>query len=477
MRNKKKLIIYSIISIAIILSILVILYFTTEIFKSNQQLFYKYLGQVEIIDKDFVNKYNEVNDEFSKKSNSSNMKVKVLNLKNNQETQVSDIQEVFAVDSKGLKNVLLNQYYRDFVFSNDNQTFLTVKTLKDNNTYGIIADNILVKYLSVDNSNLNDLFAKLKLTNTNIVPDSIKIDYKDFFDINYDTLEQIKETYFNLIYENIKKENYYKVKKEDKTEILGVTLSEQEVFDIKRLILNTAKNDETLLNVIVNKLHLINYNNINLETMQLKIQEHIDEINNNTYSSEKDYLNIFLTIKEEKVLSIEFEIKYKEENNADETIASNNEYKKNLKLNLEDRNKISFNAGKNNQEIFNILINYIYDDEKINLYTEIDFYENEQKNTFKIQYQISDYQTENIKQVTVLDIILFNNKYQIDIKNNIELKENIQISKLTTENSVKINEMTSEQLEQIKNALLNRINELYNLDLRRLYKNSVSREK
>ena len=135
MKNIKNLIIYAIVCIAIMATIIVsILYFTTDVFKSKQQLFYKYLSQAEIVDLDFVNQYNLANKAFYGKSNSSNMEVKVLNSKINQETQVSDIQEVVTVDSKGLKNALLNQSYRDFVFSNNNQTFLTVKSLKDNNT-------------------------------------------------------------------------------------------------------------------------------------------------------------------------------------------------------------------------------------------------------------------------------------------------------------------------------------------------------
>ena len=477
MKNIKNLIIYAIVCIAIMATIIVsILYFTTDVFKSKQQLFYKYLSQAEIVDLDFVNQYNLANKAFYGKSNSSNMEVKVLNSKINQETQVSDIQEVVTVDSKGLKNALLNQSYRDFVFSNNNQTFLTVKALKDNNTYGIIADNILGKYLSIDNSNLKDLFTKLKVTNTNIIPDSITVDYEELFSVENEILEELKETYFKLIYENIEKENYYKIKNEDKTEILGVSLSEQEIFNIAKLILDTAKNDNTLLNLVISKLQLLNYNDINVETIQSEIQKYIDEINNNTYSSDKDYLNIFLTIKEEKLLSIEFEIKYKEENILNEENTSSNEHKKNFKLNLEEKDKISFKVRENNVEVFSIILNYIYDNERINLYTEIiDIYRNQEKQIFKLQYQISDYQTDNIKQIVVIDIISLNEKYQIDINNNIILKENVQISKLTTENSVKINEMTSEELEQIKNALLNRINELYNVDLTKTYNNIASK--
>lgn len=476
MKNKKNLIIYSVIGVvAIITVILAILYFTTDIFKSNQQLFYKYLGQIKIIDMNLINKYSVVNNVLSEESNSSNMKVKMLNMKNDQETQISDIQEVFNIDSKGLKNTLLNQSYRDFVFSNNNKTFLTIKCLRDNNTYGIIADNILGKYLSVDNDGLKELFSKLKVSDTNIIPDTIATDYKEFLKSDETILEQIKEIYFNLIYENIKKENYYQIKNKDKTQVLGVSLSEQELFNIIKLMLDRAKNDNNLLNLIANKLQFLNYEDINIEIIQSEIQKYIDKINNNTYSLDKDYIKIFFAITEEKVLNIEVEIKYKIETNTDEENQSNNEYKKSFKLNLEETNSVSFIAKENDEEIFNIVINYIYDNEKINLYTETDLYKDKEKYTLKLQYQISDYQTDNIKKVAIIDIISSDEKYQIDINNNITLKGNVQISKLTTENSAKINSMTSEEIEQIKNALLNRINELYSVDLRKVYDNIIKR--
>ena len=476
MKKRNNFIIYTTICFFGIAAVIIgILYFSTDIFKSNQQLFYKYLGKSEIIDKDFINKYNVINNNLYNKNISSNMKVKMLNSKMNQETQVSDIQEVFTMNSKSLKNALLNQSYRDFIFSNNNQTFLTIKTLKDNNTYGIIADNILGKYLAVDNSNLKDLFSKLKITNTDVFPDSIVDDYIDLFVGDSNILRELKEKYFNLIYENIKKENYYKIKNENKTEVFGILISEQEVFDIIRLMLDTIKEDDMLLDLISNKLQLLNYNNINKENIQTELQKHIDKINNNTYTTDTDYLNIFLTIKEEKVLSIELEIRYKEENITNQENTTNNEIEKSFKLNLEEDNKIQFEVRENNLEVFDIIFNYIYDNEKINLYTEINVYKNKEKQSFKIQYQISNYQTDNIEHVAVIDMILSNIKFQIEINNNIAIKDDVQISKLTTENSVKINEMTPEELELIKNALLNRINELYNIDLRKKY-NSITEE-
>lgn len=476
MKNKKELIVYSSIAFIIIIVVVIsILHLTTDIFKSNQQLFYKYLGQIKIIDTDFITQYKLANDVLYKKSSSSDTKVTVLNSKVNQETQISDIQELFSIDSKGLNNALLSQSYRDFVFLNNNQTFLNVKCIKDNNTYGIIADNILGKYLSVDNTNLKELFSKLKIKNTGIVPESITTDYKEIFKFDDSSLESIKETYVNLIYENIQKENYYNLKNEDKTEVLGVSLSEKELFDIIKLILDTVKNDNTLLNLIVNKLQLLNYNDITVEVIQTKIQEYMDKINNNTYSSDRDYIKLFLTIKEEKVLHVEIEVNYKEEIVADEADISYTEHNRRFKLDLSETNNISLTIIEDNDEIISVIVNCICDNEKINLYSEMNFHEYGEVNTLKIQYQISDYQTDNIKQAAVLDIILPNEKYQVDIKNNTTLKEDVQISKLTTENSVKINEMTSEELEQIKNALLNRINELYSIDLTKLYNDIIEK--
>ena len=44
---------------------------------------------------------------------------------------------------------------------------------------------------------------------------------------------------------------------------------------------------------------------------------------------------------------------------------------------------------------------------------------------------------------------------------NTEIKQDVQIEKLTTENSAKLNDMTQEQINQLFVALLSRINQVY----------------
>lgn len=469
MKNKKNIIILSlVIAIVLFITILAVLYFATDIFKTNQQLFFKYIGQTKIIDTNFIEQYKTANNVLEEKNNSSSMQIKVFNSKENAETQISDIQEVFTINSKGLKNVLLNQVYRDFTFLKDNQTFLTLKCLKDNNTYGIIADNILAKYLSVDNANLKELFAKLGATDVNDIPDSISTEYEEIFKIDEEEYNKIKNNYFALINESINKDNFYKIKNEDKSQMIGVSLSEEEVINIVKIVLNNAKNDEALLNVINNKMQLLNYKDISIEKIQEYIQKYIDKFDNNDYSNEKGYLEIILTVKEDKIISIEIEQNYKED---DDTVNEDEKatHKRNLELDLSENQNIILVIKEDETEIFNITTEWIYDEEKINITFEIKILEEQEVNTVKFIYQISNFKTDNIKQNCNINIKLNNEQYQINVENNTTLKEEVQISKLTTENSVKINSMSKEEIETVINALINRINKLYQIDLVNIY--------
>lgn len=469
MKNKKNIIILSlVIAIVLFITILAVLYFATDIFKTNQQLFFKYIGQTKIIDTNFIEQYKTANNVLEEKNNSSSMQIKVIDSKENAETQISDIQEVFTINSKGLKNVLLNQVYRDFTFLKDNQTFLTLKCLKDNNTYGIIADNILAKYLSVDNANLKELFAKLGATDVNDIPDSISTEYEEIFKIDEEEYNKIKNNYFALINESINKDNFYKIKNEDKSQMIGVSLSEEEVINIVKIVLNNAKNDEALLNVINNKMQLLNYKDISIEKIQEYIQKYIDKFDNNDYSNEKGYLEIILTVKEDKIISIEIEQNYKED---DDTVNEDEKatHKRNLELDLSENQNIILVIKEDETEIFNITTEWIYDEEKINITFEIKILEEQEVNTVKFIYQISNFKTDNIKQNCNINIKLNNEQYQINVENNTTLKEEVQISKLTTENSVKINSMSKEEIETVINALINRINKLYQIDLVNIY--------
>ena len=83
-----------------------------------------------------------------------------------------------------------------------------------------------------------------------------------------------------------------------------------------------------------------------------------------------------------------------------------------------------------------------------------------------MQYEINNYQSDNIIQNLLVDMAISEEEsYQISFVNNIILKQDVQISKLTSDNSAKLNDMTSEELSQLFTALMNRIMTLYGADL------------
>ena len=103
---------------------------------------------------------------------------------------------------------------------------------------------------------------------------------------------------------------------------------------------------------------------------------------------------------------------------------------------------------------------------KINMEINIDVSTYDQNNTEvtlgKIQYQIMDYATSNIKQSLVMEIDLQNSaKMQINIDNLMTLKQDVQIEKITDQNALKLNNLTAEQLNDLKGKINERLMYLY----------------
>ena len=482
MKNKKVIIISGIIAIVVITAVILgILYFTTDLFKSNQKLFYKYLSKADIVDLNFNQKYSQASEKISNSTSSSTSNIDVSTSILNSETGVSDIQKIFSIKSNGLKNIEMNQTYRDFTLSANDNELVYLKFIKDGNTYAIGAENILSKYLSVENANLKDLLAKFGIQDTSTIPNSIPTNYEELLKIDETTLQSLKETYGTLMYNKIDETHFYKMTNEDGTEEIGISLTEQEVVDIFKLILETAKNDNTLLNLVITKAQLVGYTDITVENIQTGLQSYIDEISNGTYSKDEDFVKISLVKSGKNVAKIKCELNDMEsasdtmitEDTSIETVR--NKTNTILELDISKNNTIKMSIKENGQEIINSTINYSYDDTNINLITEITNVENlETVSSTKIQYQISNYNTDNIQQSCIIDITSDDKSaYQINMVTDTTIKQDVQIEKLTTENSAKLNDMTQEEIAQLITALANRINQVYGESLMNMYSNAI----
>lgn len=162
MKNKKIIIISSVVLIIIIAILLGVLYFTTDLFKNNKDLFYEYIGKTKIIDSNFTQTYLASYKKIQANDYSSSM---VIDFSEKQSNGVeNNTQKILEIKSNGLKSVNKNQAYNDYTLTIENQQLGTIKFLKDGNIYALGADNILAKYIGIENSNLRNFFSKLGIS-------------------------------------------------------------------------------------------------------------------------------------------------------------------------------------------------------------------------------------------------------------------------------------------------------------------------
>lgn len=461
--KSKKILIIIIGVIVLIAAVLGGLYIYTDFLKTDQQLFYKYIEKIEPIDSKFIEKISIASKRKSNSNKSSNADINFATISNQNGEKLQE----FKVASTALSNVISNQYYRDFNISTSGQQLISFKYMKDNNTYGILINNILIKYLAIENSNLKDFFYKLGATDTSNIVDSIPTNFEELLayeQLDKETLLTLKETYINLICDNISKQNFYKIKNTDKTETIGISLTQQEVINLLNIVLEKIKFDDTLLNLMVNN------SNANKEELQTKIQNIIDQMTQYTSSTEDGFIKIYLTKNSKNVLKLGLATNYTNYTNEfyilEPTTINEQDKNTSIELDFSESNKCKLSIKENEIELCVLAIDYNYNEEEILFNMELKGISEEGTFSSKLQYQTKNYQTDNIIENCAVDFAESENtmKYQLNIINNISLKEDISIEKLTTENSVKLNDMTLQELTELFQALESRIIKMYYLN-------------
>lgn len=477
MKNKKVIVIGITISVFIIIvATLVSLFFFTDIFKTNKQLFYKSIGDLHLIDYDFLKQCQIVNEKIDQNSHSSTMDMYVSTSKFTDSTEIADVQKILTVKSNGLKNTLTNQEYKDYIIAFPDNSNIVLKLIKDDNTYAIGADNILAKYIAIENKQLKEFSTKLGITDSSNIPDSIpEINYEELFKIYSEALEYFKSNYFEEIYNTIDESHFYKLTYTDKSTSYGISLSEKEIIEIIKLMLEKMKNDSNLLDYISNKAKQIGNESYSIENIQEQLQEMMNNLSSKEIQDDyKEFIKIETIRKGKKISKIKFEINNK---NNDELLENANQETEKLNkkitwnIDFSEANKLIIAVNENDTEVINILINYKYNTNNFDITSEISIKDNNSQDsldntTIRLQQQTNNHETDNITQTVFADITNdTGDHYQINMNKSISIKQDIQISKLTTENSVIINDLTIEQLDQLWQAIINRTKEVYGNDL------------
>ena len=264
--------------IAIIFAILVIIasvafgavYYFTDMFKTPQQAFYLYLDKAAKLDNSYT--YQDMLDELQvakTKSYKAETTMGVdFNIKGYESTEAQQLSEVL----KNLKLKINTEAKPSEKKSTSNLSLNFgglsaggLKVVRDNDIYGIKSDLLDNKYLAVENRNLKDLMRKLG-QDASQVPNKIEeLDIYDLLYVSKEDQEKLKNTYKNIFKDGIPADKYtkqenvnQKINGEDvNTKEYKLTLDETDFLNVITKLLETVKEDDTLLNLLVEKMNFI----------------------------------------------------------------------------------------------------------------------------------------------------------------------------------------------------------------------------
>lgn len=433
MKSKKVLI--SLIVVLVVLGICVgafaYVYFATDLLKTNSQLFAKY-GQatLENIAEFFYNE--NVNSYYEKKlinnyENNGSLNVGVKASSDDEEIDIND--EILTF--KGAVDVANKKAKQDLKLRYSNKEKFAFTYVRDNDLYALASDEIVNKYITVENNNLKDLASKLGALDTTNIPD--RIDLKEYESIlTKEEIKALQTKYMSIITEQLTEEDFGK--QEGKENVYVLTIRDEKLKTILINIMQELKNESFILDTLDNQ--------DEINEFQEDVNTFIEEL------AEEDFSDINIQVTVENNVRIQLSITYAEEilivdvtklengniniyikeENSNET-----EYDYETEENISGTNEFTLELSKNvKTDDFTYSINGIMEDEEININIDLKgISTNKVTETYSVAYLNKDGESE------------------IEYSNVITFKENVDITELNDENSVILNTYNQDELNNL----------------------------
>lgn len=457
MITKKKKILIIVLIVLVILSIMVIsfslLYIQTDLFKTDEQLFYKYISKnaevINLYDKEWFEKYNEKIKEVPY-SNNGEISFK---LESSNDTEKAKALNNLKINFQGKTDKQNKKQSQDIKLIYNNNNFFELNYIRTNDIYGIKSDEVVNKYLSIENNNLKEFAKKLGVEDILNIPDKLEIpNYEEILKLTDEEKKILKDRYIKLLQEQISEANFSKEKNESNN-LYILTLTETQLNKLTVAFLETVKNDEIILNILSKGMKAKYKEKSEVSDIKENIQNTIDELNKQE-TEDREYLKIVVYEKDRKLEKTEVIIE-----NTKILLEINNENSLTIEItNIED------GSSELKTEVSNALDNLSY---------KIDINKNNSENTAEMN--VSAKINNEIKVSLVIkhnnlleansmedNIILEVNasdtgttKY--DYMNKKQFDSNIKIEELNQENSAKINDFTKEDIENTLLAIGNQL--------------------
>ena len=430
-----------------------VLYLNTDMFKSNQTLFVKYIGKNADNLRALESIINETEYEGQLTTNPYNIDMEATvnytqNIGTTEENANNGINQLkLTVEGQTDNN---NGYdYRNIKLLKSDEQVAQVEYLHFSNNYGVKFSDLFNQFLVSENTNLKELFRKMGYTDKQLqnIPDTVSLNTEFLNEIRFSDEELVKleEKYVSIIGQNISTENFSKQSRQAIT-INGqnyisnayvLTLTKEQLNTIYINLLQAVEQDETILNkieILQNKIDEVTLgnNNINLkEELTNAIDLRIRRINQSNIGTDETRI-----------------IVYESDGQTLRTRIETQDYQINLDyLQLADGNFAELLIEDEETEKYKITLNY----NASNL--SIIIQDNDNKNT--ITFKRSD----NINNQTMernydLTYEIDDKKVDVNVIENLEIVQNIEnMQNFNNENAVMLNTLDDAQTQEIINTV------------------------
>lgn len=253
----KKILLFIIIILLLIVGVIAVIYFKTDIFKSNAQKFWKYANQ----NMDVIELFNnqDMQDIRNKRSNNPYEIKSELNIRQGENSYMAAIKSS-AQDS--------NNIVTDVDIKRNNTDIINFVLAKKSNLVAFMSKELANGFIAVKNNDIQELAKEAGIEDNSNIPDTINwFSVLDVLYIQESDQKYFVETYSKIIEECTSKDNYSEENTaividdvEHKVTKYDVTLTEKQTKEIAKKILTHMKDEDArAINFIASRLKLLNF--------------------------------------------------------------------------------------------------------------------------------------------------------------------------------------------------------------------------
>ena len=423
----RNVIIILLVLIIVLGGIFAYLYFCTDIFKTDKQLFFKYASQIVASENGFID--NNVTNYYEKQTNTpfENSGRISINLEDNSSTastssEVLDIVNGFNIEFSGATDKTNNKAEQNININYTEDVSLPITYRHDGDTYGLQTDDVSQKFVAVENNNLKEFMENLGVTDTSSIPDRIEKP-QAFENLIYteEEKETVKQKYMTVLNEQLQDEQFTKQRSEDGTYAYTLTIQNEQIKNLIIALLTELKNDDITLG---------------------KINSVVTEYDLATIEPE-DISSIISDLQDSVVEEGEFVITITQRDSALNSITVENGIQK---LAIQKQNQdgnLVYSLGMENLDEGESQMNLNFNITLSGL--------NEMQNVQeKYEYVVESF--ENSESIT---------KIAISFENTSNFVDSIDIEGLSDDNAMILNDYEPEQLQAFMGLLVQRISDIY----------------